>query len=71
MNDSMEDLTDQDFKALIRVLDDDDPDVSEHVWGRIMALGASAKERLEAEIDQLRLAIRSRDDCIADLQSVS
>jgi regulator of sirC expression with transglutaminase-like and TPR domain len=46
---TMEDLTDQDFKALIRLLDDEDPEISEHVWGRIMALGAAAKERLEAE----------------------
>jgi regulator of sirC expression with transglutaminase-like and TPR domain len=45
----MEELTEQDFKALIRLLDDEDPEISEHVWGRIMAMGAEAKERLEAE----------------------
>jgi len=42
-------MSDQDFKALIHLLDDDDPEVSAHVWSRLMALGPEGKERLEAQ----------------------
>lgn len=42
-------LTESEFKALLFLLDDDDPEVSAHVWGKLMALGDSGVERLEAE----------------------
>ena len=45
----MEQLNDQDFRALIRLLDDEDPEISEHVWGRLMEMGQAGKERLEAQ----------------------
>jgi regulator of sirC expression with transglutaminase-like and TPR domain len=42
-------LTEGEFKALIRLLDDDDEEVASHVWATLMSLGASGVERLEAE----------------------
>jgi regulator of sirC expression with transglutaminase-like and TPR domain len=42
-------LTEGEFKALIRLLDDEDEEVTSHVWSTLMALGESGVERLEAE----------------------
>jgi regulator of sirC expression with transglutaminase-like and TPR domain len=42
-------LTESEFKALIHLLDDDDDEVTHHVWSTLMALGPSGVERLEAE----------------------
>lgn len=44
-----EQLDDRQFKALITLLDDEDPEVNTHVWGRLMAMGHEGLERLEAE----------------------
>ncbi|MEM7036989.1 MAG: transglutaminase family protein, partial [Bacteroidota bacterium] len=41
-------LDDRQFKALITLLDDDDPEVHEHVWSALLAMGNSGLERLEA-----------------------
>lgn len=41
-------LNDRDFQALIKLLDDDDPDIHEHVWSKLFEVGASEPERLEA-----------------------
>lgn len=49
MNADMNSLSDQDFKALIQLLDDDDPEVSSHVWARLMEMGPAGKDRLEAQ----------------------
>lgn len=42
-------LSESEFKALLFLLDDEDPEVSSHVWGKLMALGETGVERLEAE----------------------
>lgn len=42
-------LSESEFKALIRLLDDEDEEVTAHVWSTLMALGDSGVERLEAE----------------------
>lgn len=42
-------LTEGEFKALIRLLDDEDEEVTSHVWSKLMSLGTSGVERLEAE----------------------
>ncbi len=42
-------LTENEFKALIRLLDDEDEEVTAHVWATLMSLGESGVERLEAE----------------------
>jgi regulator of sirC expression with transglutaminase-like and TPR domain len=42
-------LSEGEFKALIRLLDDDDDEVTAHVWATLMSLGESGVERLEAE----------------------
>ncbi len=42
-------LDDKEFKALIRLLDDDDPEISEHVWSKLSSLGVAGIRRLEAE----------------------
>ena len=48
MNTLMEPMNDKDFKALIHLLDDEDPEVSSHVWSRLLDMGSDGKERLEA-----------------------
>ncbi len=47
--DRMATISDQKFKALIRLLDDEDPDVSQQVWAELLAMGNEGVERLEAE----------------------
>ncbi len=42
-------LSENEFKALIHLLDDDDDEVTHHVWSTLIALGPSGVERLEAE----------------------
>jgi hypothetical protein len=42
-------LSESEFRALIHLLDDDDEEVTAHVWSTLMALGESGVERLEAE----------------------
>ena len=42
-------LKDNDFKALISLLDDTDPEVSSHVWEKLTSLGPQGITRLEAE----------------------
>lgn len=42
-------LSESEFKALLRLLDDDDEEVTAHVWSTLMAMGESGVERLEAE----------------------
>jgi regulator of sirC expression with transglutaminase-like and TPR domain len=42
-------LSESEFKALLRLLDDEDEEVTAHVWGTLMSLGASGVERLEEE----------------------
>lgn len=45
----MGNLSEQQFKALVRLLDDEDPDVSQQVWSELLAMGQEGVERLEAE----------------------
>jgi regulator of sirC expression with transglutaminase-like and TPR domain len=40
-------VEEKDFKALIRLLDDDDPEISDHVESRLLALGGKGISRLE------------------------
>lgn len=47
-------LNDQQFRALIHLLDDDDPEVANHVWSQLSEMGSDAVTRLEAEWDQLQ-----------------
>lgn len=42
-------MNDQQFKALVSLLDDDDPVVSNQVWGELLAMGHAGVSRLEAE----------------------
>lgn len=42
-------LDDKELKALIRLLDDEDPEVSEHVWSKLTSIGVEGIDRLEAE----------------------
>lgn len=42
-------LTESEFKALLRLIDDEDEEVSSHVWSKLLSLGESGRERLEAE----------------------
>lgn len=42
-------LSESEFKALLRLLDDDDEEVTSHVWSTLIGLGDSGVERLEAE----------------------
>ena len=45
----MEKMSDQQFKALVRLLDDEDPIVSQQVWSELLAMGQEGVNRLEAE----------------------
>lgn len=47
-------LNDQQFRALIHLLDDEDPEVSRHVWDQLMAMGPGVVSRLEAEWEQVQ-----------------
>lgn len=42
-------LNESEFRALLHLIDDEDEEVSGHVWSKLMSLGESGKERLEAE----------------------
>ena len=42
-------MKDNEFKALISLLEDDDPEVSEHVWEKLTSMGVEGVDRLEAE----------------------
>ena len=42
-------LDESEFKALLRLIDDEDEEVSSHVWAKLLSLGESGKERIEAE----------------------
>lgn len=42
-------MEDKEFQALVSLLDDNDPEVSEHVWEKLSALGREGILRLEAE----------------------
>lgn len=46
-------LNDQQFRALVHLLDDEDPEVSRHVWSQLSEMGADAVARLEAEWERL------------------
>jgi regulator of sirC expression with transglutaminase-like and TPR domain len=49
MNTPENPLSESEFKALLRLLDDEDEEVTAHVWSTLLALGESGMERLEAE----------------------
>ena len=40
-------MTDSEFKALIKLLEDDDPEISDHVENRLVEMGGPAIPRLE------------------------
>lgn len=42
-------MRDNEFKALISLLEDEDPEVSHHVWEKLTSMGSEGVERLEAE----------------------
>lgn len=42
-------MRDEEFKALISLLEDDDPQVAEHVWEKLISMGTEGVDRLEAE----------------------
>ena len=46
-------LTDEQFRALVQLLDDEDPEVSRHVWAELNAMGRAVVPRLEAEWELL------------------
>lgn len=48
MNAERDTLNESQFNALISLLDDEDPEVSEHVWSTLMKMGHEGVERLEA-----------------------
>lgn len=41
-------MNNKDFQALISLLDDDDPEVSRHVWSRLIEIGSEHPDKLEA-----------------------
>ena len=53
MNGNNTGLNDQQFRALVHLLDDEDPEVSRHVWSQLTDMGADAVSRLEAEWERL------------------
>ena len=42
-------MKEEEFKALVSLLEDDDPQVAEHVWGKLTSMGIEGVQRLEAE----------------------
>ncbi|MEM0999117.1 MAG: transglutaminase family protein [Bacteroidota bacterium] len=62
-------LDEKQFNALITLLDDEDPEVSEHVWTRLSAMGQEGLDRLEAAWEvQEDPAMQARlEDAIAKL----
>lgn len=42
-------MSEQQFKALVSLLDDEDPDVSQQVWSELLSMGQEGVSRLEAE----------------------
>ncbi len=46
-------LNDQQFRALLHLLDDEDPEVSNHVWDQLSAMGPGVVSRLEAEWEKM------------------
>ncbi len=42
-------MDEKEFKALVTLLDDSDPEVSDHVWNKLSGLGEDVLKRLESE----------------------
>lgn len=53
MNGKKTGLSDQQFRALLHLLDDEDPEVAGHIWSQLSAMGPEVIPRMEAEWEQL------------------